>query len=209
MVDGAGVESVILANGLVPEHERPLSALRRAKRIICCDGAADKLVSAGFEPAWIVGDMDSLSDALRVKYSDIIIASSDQETNDLTKAFNFCLARGWSKLLILGATGEREDHTLANLSLLADYGVRAEVRLMSDSGVFTPIYGELVLEAEVGQQISFFAVESGTRLWVEGVRYVVDGLVLSRWWVASLNEAVAERVRIRAEGGPVLVFQSY
>ena len=46
---------------------------------------------------------------------------SDQETNDQTKAVNFLLAQGKRRIAIIGATGNREDHTLGNISLLSDY----------------------------------------------------------------------------------------
>ena len=45
----------------------------------------------------------------------------DQETNDLTKAVNYVKTLGFREVLILGATGRREDHTLGNISLLAQF----------------------------------------------------------------------------------------
>ena len=56
---------VILANGDFPSHPVPLKQLSGADKIICCDGAAGALVSAGMEPDFIVGDLDSLDYAIR------------------------------------------------------------------------------------------------------------------------------------------------
>ncbi len=65
--------------------------------------------------------MDSIPGDLREKYAGKIITIKDQEINDLTKAVYFAQNVGQEEIVILGATGLREDHTLGNISLLADY----------------------------------------------------------------------------------------
>ena len=112
---------VILANGNYPSHEVPLGYLGRADLIVCCDGAVEKLVTNGLEPGIIIGDLDSVTPALKRKYAGIIVQDLDQDTNDLTKAVNWCVDRNYYNLVILGATGNREDHTIGNISLLAEY----------------------------------------------------------------------------------------
>jgi len=110
--------AVILADGSFPQKEEVLAYLRQAKTIISCDGATRSLVEFGLEPQHIVGDMDSIPEALKRRYSALITPSEDQETNDLTKAVNKALDLGLTEVMILGATGRREDHTLGNIGLL-------------------------------------------------------------------------------------------
>ena len=43
-------ETVILADGAFPENGAVLDILKRAKIIICCDGAADSLRAHGMIP---------------------------------------------------------------------------------------------------------------------------------------------------------------
>ncbi len=64
---GAGC-TVLLANGDFPRHPVPLTILRRAGSLICCDGAAANL-PAGIEPDAVVGDGDSLPPAARLPLS--------------------------------------------------------------------------------------------------------------------------------------------
>ena len=54
-------ETAILANGKFPDHPVPLGYLLNAKRVICCDGAADSLIDFGLEPFAIAGDCDSVN----------------------------------------------------------------------------------------------------------------------------------------------------
>lgn len=201
--------TVILANGSFPTHAAPLAALRNASRIVCCDGAADRLSAAGLEPTWVVGDLDSLSGEQRVRYRDRLVEVPEQETNDLAKAFRFCLSHGWGELVILGATGLREDHTLGNLSLLADFAQEASVCLMTDTGLFTPVLSSSQLPSHAGQAVSIISLDPHAAIHAEGLKYSLDGLRLNRWWQATLNEACGESVSLVFEGGPLLVFQAY
>ena len=101
---------VILANGAFPQKENALSYLRKADRLVCCDGATNKAIAHGLTPDFIVGDLDSLSPELKERFSDRIVHIAEQESNDLSKSFAFCLSKGWKNIVILGASGEREDH---------------------------------------------------------------------------------------------------
>jgi thiamine pyrophosphokinase len=202
-------KTVVLANGVFPTHATPLAALRSAVRIVCCDGAADKLGASGLSPLWVVGDLDSLSKAARTRYHDRLVNVCEQETNDLSKAFRFCLSHGWNDLVILGATGLREDHTLGNLSLLADFASEAKVLLLTDTGWFTPLTVSARLPACAGQQVSVFSFDPVTAVHGEGLKFPLDGLRLARWWQAALNEACGDTVSLVFKGGPLLVFQTY
>ena len=68
---------VILANGSFPTHPIPLQTLQEANTIICCDGAAEPLVSSGNNPDYIIGDLDSISEYLKEQFREIIIAPID------------------------------------------------------------------------------------------------------------------------------------
>ena len=97
------MNTVILADGDFPASERTLTMLRNADRIICCDGAAVPLLAAGLIPERIVGDLDSLPLELKERYADRLLQESEQESNDLTKAFRYCQAQGHDSIVILGA----------------------------------------------------------------------------------------------------------
>ena len=210
-------KTVILANGAFPSHAVPLAALRGAERVICCDGAAEKLAAAGFPPpAWIVGDLDSLPPDLRALHADRLVRIDDQDTNDLTKAFRFCLSQGWHKLAITGATGLREDHTLGNLALLADFATELRdthrnggITLLTDTGTFTPILTSTQFRSFPGQQVSIFALDPGTIVYAEGLRYPLDDVRFTRWWQATLNESLGDSFKLVFEGAPLLVFQTH
>ncbi|MGL5318361.1 MAG: thiamine diphosphokinase, partial [Bacteroidales bacterium] len=146
---------ILVANGSFPEHAYPLSLLQSGDIVIACDGAVNKLLAHGITPDYIVGDLDSISDDIRSIYAHIIFHNPDQETNDLTKAVRFALEKGFRQVSILGATGIREDHTLANISLLSQYQRDFDsVEMITDWGVFRAIHSTTRFESYKSQKIS-------------------------------------------------------
>ncbi len=156
--------TVIVANGNFPRHEIPLGYLKNAVRIICCDGSAESLIKGGFIPDAIIGDMDSLDKSIAGRFHDRIFRTSDQETNDLTKAVLWCSERGYKNLVILGATGKREDHTIGNISLLAEYSGEMKVKMVTDTGILVAMKQSAALSSFPGQQISIFSLNPETEI---------------------------------------------
>ncbi|HIW97338.1 MAG TPA: thiamine diphosphokinase [Candidatus Tidjanibacter gallistercoris] len=204
----AEVETVILADGEYPSDGVPAALLAGARYVVCCDGAADAYTARGGRPSAIVGDGDSVSDGTARRFRDILFLNPDQETNDLTKAFSFCLSRGRTRITILGATGGREDHAIGNISLLAEYARQAEVQLVTPYGVFNAAEGTATFDSMPRQQVSLFTIRPGTRVAVRGLRYIPAAEGFRSWWCGTLNEAEGDTFGIETDG-PVLVFRTF
>jgi len=165
-------------------------------RAVCCDGAADRYIAHGGIPAAIVGDCDSVGEDVRKRYREILHADPDQNINDLTKAVRYCLKRGAKKITIVGATGKREDHTLGNISLLAEYMDFVAVQMITDSGIFTPITGWAEFESFPGQQVSVFVPDPATEVKYNGLKFPVPEKGFENWWCGTLNESSGDDFRI-------------
>jgi thiamine pyrophosphokinase len=199
-------KTVIVADGTFPSHRVPLEYLKNADRIICSDGAADNLVEAGFIPDAIVGDMDSLSNELRVRFSDRIFPDPRQDTNDLTKTVAWCIEQEFREIVIVAATGKREDHTIGNISLLAEYVKRAKVIMVTDTGIFIPAIENADIQSFPGQQVSVFSIDPSTEITSSKLLYPLDKARLANWWCGTLNEATGENFTIEFTGGPLIIY---
>jgi thiamine pyrophosphokinase len=194
-------DTVILVNGDFPKHEIPLAILTNCKRIICCDGATNQLLDKHFRtPDAIVGDCDSLSENTKKRFESIIYQEDEQETNDQTKAVNYCISRGFNDITLLGATGKREDHTLGNISLLAEYCSKGvKVRMITDSGIFVAIQEDTEFESYKGQQVSLFN-PALSKITTSGLKYPVTDRIFTNWWQGTLNESDSDRFSIKTNG---------
>ena len=79
---------VILANGAFPESKVSFTILKKAKNIVCLDGATNNLIKHGLEPTLIIGDLDSIESKYKTMYKDIIIDKKLKQTKKRTNKKN-------------------------------------------------------------------------------------------------------------------------
>jgi thiamine pyrophosphokinase len=147
--------------------------------------------------------------ALKRRYEKIMVEDSGQENNDLTKAVDWCVKAGIEEVVIIGATGLREDHTLANISLLADYNRVIRAVMLTDTGSFNVYDHSVTISSHLGQQVSLFSLDPNLEISSAGLRYPLDKLRLHSWWRGTLNEADGEQFTLRFEEGQVILFMQY
>lgn len=196
---------VILCNGAFPTEPFPLFLLDSAEGVVCCDGALQKYLDRWPDrmPLAVVGDMDSLPQALREQFSAIVVPVEEQEDNDQTKALRWVLEHHpeVSEIVLLGATGLREDHTIGNLGLLMDYprqfdlGER-KISLVSDFGTAFAITDSCELHLGEGRRFSLFSADNSLRISSEGLQWPTDNVVFDAWWKATLNRTTAPIVSL-------------
>ena len=169
----------------------------------------------GIVPDAVIGDLDSISGELRSRLADRIVHVSEQETNDLTKAFKAATETLPEVIHILGATGRREDHTLGNVSLLADYaaelvGSSCSIDMVTETGVFHAFCdSEIRFSCPVGREVSIFAFDNSLQIKSEGLLYSTDRVTFDTLWKATLNCSIAETVSLHlSHQAKVIVFIS-
>ena len=201
--------TVIVADGSFPRHDIPLGYIRNAERVVCCDGSAENLIKGGYIPDAIVGDMDSLDESIAGRFNDRIFRDESQDTNDLTKAVTWCSERGYKELIIVGATGNREDHTIGNISLLAEYVKEVKVKMVTDTGILMALTESSVVSSFPGQQVSIFAIETETEITSHGLRYHLERKKLTNWWSATLNESTGDSFSLEFDGGRIIIYLKF
>lgn len=201
--------TVILCNGKFPEHPYPLQLLSAAERVVCCDGAAVKLLAYGKEPYAIVGDLDSLPADVHRRFSDRVFHYPCQEANDQTKAVQWCAEQKIEEVVVLGATGLRDDHALGNVSLLVEYAPYIKVSMVTDTGVFIPVLKSACFDSQIGQQISIFATTPDTRITTRRLKFDVTDRLFSNWYQGTLNEALDTSFDLSFDQGKLILFFSY
>lgn len=210
------MHAVILANGTFPTHPIPLRMLREAENLVCCDGAFEKLLSSPHfdhsRAITIVGDGDSLTNALRQQFAESFIRIPDQDTNDLTKTVRHCISQGAKEITILGATGLREDHTLGNVGLLSGYAAQyldVKFSMLSDYGTFTPVEGRKIFASFPRQQVSLFTLLPQVRVSSKGLQWELNNRGFENLWPGTLNASLGNEFEITSEDGVTLVYTTH
>ena len=183
-------DAVILADGEFPSAPVPQRFLNESPFVCACDGAIRLFPEADV----VVGDGDSVPESLR----HLLVRIEEQDDNDLTKSTRYCLQKGMKRIVYLGATGKREDHTLGNISLMIRYYSEMEVEpiLVTDYGWFVVAQGDSEFESLPGQQVSIF--NAGCKnLQSEGLKW--NSYPYSQPWQGTLNEALSTSFRLKAD----------
>ena len=190
--------TAILANGAFPAPgTRARELFDTARRVVCCDGAADTYRAAtGMECDLVVGDLDSLrslpSNCIRI---------AEQETNDLEKAVRACRELGYRDLVIFGATGLRDDHTLGNIFRALALGVD----IATDYGYFHFVASAASFSCPPGTSVSIFASNPATRCTSTGLEWPLDGVRFENLYCATLNRTSGPEFSISTTH-PVFVY---
>lgn len=191
-------EAVIVANGEFPSASVMHRWIDRAPLVISLDGAANRLLQLGYRPHLIIGDGDSIQPGLTERYGVEFLKVDEQETNDLSKAVRYLRKRGCRRLMMLGITGRRDDHTLGNISLLVYY-LQMDIKAVAatDWGTFIPCRGNALLKTTKGQQVSLFNFRATG---IKSNDLVYPPYDTTMLWQGTLNEATSDRLSIQAEG---------
>ena len=142
---------------------------------------------------------------MQKKYADIIVKESEQEHNDQTKAFRWALENleDISTITIIGATGQREDHTIGNISLLMEYArtydleaMDIQLQMITDHAVIFAATDSFEFDCGIGRQISIFSPDNSLRIKSSGLAWKTDDVIFDNWWKATLNKASHDTVKL-------------
>ena len=92
----------------------------RFECVIAADKGLELLQKIGVEPDYIIGDFDSVSGEVLAGYklASVVRLNPEKDFTDTEAAMRLAIDKGASSIALMGATGTRIDHMLANLNLL-------------------------------------------------------------------------------------------
>ena len=201
--------AIVVANAPLTWTVELARMVREADLVVAADGGANHLARIGVRPVAVVGDLDSIRPEVRAWLGErCMVARDDQDRTDLDKTLSWVIdERGERTVTVLGGTGGRLDHALENLALLARWSERADVELLDASTRVVAVRSAALLTVTPGSTVSLLPAGRCERVWTEGLRWPLAGEpldLLARTGVS--NRAVADTVRLRVEGGTLLVF---
>ena len=205
---------IVVSNGSF--NIKTLEKIRNASDfIICADGGANHLYMSDVLPDMIVGDLDSLTeDALAYyKKSDVLFHKfpSRKDNTDTELAVDFAIDRGATEIVLLGSTGTRLDHTIANVMILIKLlkmGIKAKV--VDEHNEIYIMDSKIEIEKEEGTFVSFLPIFTECiGVTMKGFKYSTDNLDFALGSTMGIsNEVESEKGIIEIRDGISLVIKS-
>ena len=188
-------------------------------QLIAADKGLEFFITAGITPDLIVGDFDSLSSEgkaymEKLPQTSISRLKPEKDDSDTQSAVNLAISQGAKDILILGGTGTRLDHVMANLGLLLSGKERGvNIRLADVNNFITLVDNGTVLhkDRQYGKYVSFFSVGGDvTGLTLEGFKYPLHDhhLRFAQSGLTVSNEIKEQEARITFSGGNLLMLMT-
>lgn len=194
------MKAVILAGGDLEPAAHLHELVAGAVIVLAADSGLRHAAPLNLEPHAVVGDFDSVTAEVLVRYPDLprFEHPVDKDLLDLELAIAMAVERGATELVVVGAFGSRLDQSLAALLVCAGFSRKGLPVSLSDGGrdAYTRARGQaLSLDLPYGTVFSLLALEEA-RCTVDGAEYELEE--------EPLPFGVGLGLANRARGGPRL-----
>ena len=207
---------VVVASGQLADGDA--GWLDDADLVFVADGGAASLDMLGRRPDLLVGDLDSVDASLveRLRASGVRVERHpvDKEASDTELAVTAALDAGATAVVVLGGLGgDRLDHELANLLLLADPALApSDVRVVRGSTRLRALHAArpLALDGAVGDLVTLLPVGGDAHgVTTEGLRWPLADATLRLGHSRGLSNQVVEvPASVRIGQGTLLVVET-
>lgn len=201
------MHAVIVSNGFSPSKELLEAEIEGADLIIGADGGGNRILSFGITPHMVIGDMDSFKKPETIDFE--IIHDPDQETNDLEKALSLALKREAKTCTVLGAFGQRIDHSLKNLSAMKKFDSSFQNLIYKDENFEAfLVTQQYEWQRPVGSIVSLFPLSGEVKgITTKGLKFPLkDEALKNGVRDGTSNENVEPEFSIEIKNGDLVVF---
>ena len=217
------MKDVIIVSGGNIHKDFALDFLKKNKTENTCLIAADRgvefFMGTDLEPDVAVGDFDSLSAEgakymETLKHTEIRRLKPEKDDSDTQSAANYAIEQGTERIMILGATGNRIDHLMANFGLLMLGKIKqVQIVLVDAYNYMSLIESGMILkkEEQFGKYVSFFPIEGEvTGLTLKGFKYPLNSYTLKveDSGLTVSNEISDPEAEVTFETGKLLMIMS-
>ena len=202
---------VIVGGAAITDYDRIRKALYEDDFCIFCDSGLNHAEALHTEPSLIVGDFDSHRKP--DTSTETIVLPREKDDTDTVYAVKEAVRRGFEDFLLIGMTGERFDHTFANVSLLLYLdSLGKAARLIDDYSEMEIVSGNT---AEIDDSYSFFSLMniSGTArgITITGAKYPLNGAEISSEYQYGVSNEVlpGQTARVFVREGRLLLVKIF
>jgi len=202
---------IILANGKPPKKSIITFFQRNGySKIICADGGANSALKMGLIPDVIIGDLDSISPEAINEFKSVskIIRIRRQNDTDVEKCLKYAIRKKYDEALLLGATGNRLDHTFCNIGIVLKFFPKIKISLIAEDSFLKAYTGNVELKTFPGETISLYGISTRTRITSNGLKYELRNISLPFGFRESTsNIAIKNIVKLSINGGVIFIIR--
>jgi len=204
---------IILANGFPPSGNTVRFLKNKGyTKILCADGGANSARTLNLMPEYIIGDLDSIKPNVYKYFSDKskIIKINRQNDTDVEKCLKFTVKKKFDEVVLLGATGDRLDHSFCNLGIVLKYFSKIKIMIIHQRSLLSAYAGKVNLSTFPGEILSLYGFDSKTRIKSSGLKYPLNNIALPFGQRESTsNIALKNKVELHITGGIIFIIRDF
>lgn len=204
------MKGIVVTGGDFPPLEKIVTYLYEADCIIAADSGLDTLIQYGFEPQFVVGDMDSVRDRKTLDRYDrkkIVLFPEDKDFTDTELALELLGKQGCSEQVIIGGGGGRLDHLLGIYSLFSRKN-SPDLWITEREKIFL-VKEKFCINLNKGDLVSFFPVGNEIcRMKSTGLKWPLDQLTWTAGDGGISNVALEESLSVTMKSGRLIMILS-
>ncbi len=202
----------IVANGEIADYSLIFEKLKNYDIVIAADGGASHCLKLNIVPSMIIGDLDSISQEALTAFAAVptLKFPKEKDETDLELAIFKAFSLNSEKVALFAATGNRIDHTLANLHLLRRFP--SKLFIYTEKETIFAINETVAREpykigAAIDQTVSFLPIGGDvTSVTTKGFKWELKETNLSQNFYSISNVCIAKNSSISLKNGDLLVF---
>ncbi len=204
---------LILANGQPPKRKVfEFLKTKGYETLICADGGANSAVKLNLIPDYIIGDLDSIKAEVYDYYFDKceIVQIKRQNNTDVEKCIKFAIKKKYDEIILLGATGDRLDHSLCNLGIVLKYFEKIKIRIIHQRSLLEAFEKDVTMKTVPKEIISVYGFGTKIKITSQGLKYQLKNVALTFGKKESTsNMAAGSEAKLQIKGGHVFVIRDF
>jgi thiamine pyrophosphokinase len=204
---------LILANGDFPLKGNVSYLVKMGySTLFCADGGANTAYKMGLLPNYIVGDFDSISKETleHFKKDCKIIHITRQDNTDVEKCIKLAIKLKYQEAILLGATGDRLDHSFCNIGILLKFRDKINLKLLHHNSIMDTAENKIMLHTVTNEIISIYGISRKTIITSTGLKYPLSKTSLPFGEKESTsNVANSDKVELLIKNGVILIVRDF
>ena len=204
--------AVIFLNGDKTDVSRVKNIIDENTLIIGCDGGTKHLLSLGFVPHVVIGDMDSLTKEIKSKLKNrkvkFIAYPTKKDNTDAELALLYAIKKGCKEVILTGILGTRIDHMLATIFMLSQPRFStASIRIIEGNQDIYVVRKKITLTGKKGDTVSLLPLNcNADGVVTKNLTYTLQGETLRGYTTRGISNVMTKnKAQISLKKGTLLV----
>ncbi|WFA09806.1 thiamine diphosphokinase [Tissierella sp. Yu-01] len=209
------MKGLIISSGNIEDYKQLLDIVKDRDYILCADGGLRHAINIDIIPDGAIGDFDSIDEKIQEylfnKNIPVYKFPIEKDDTDTELAIRHLLEIGCNDITLVGVTGTRLDHTLANIFVLRNLhkkGITA--RIINSNNTIYYVDNEISFNKRDGYYISVIPISiEGVIVTLKGFYYPLKDSIISYGSTLGVsNKIIEEYGKVIIEKGEALIIEA-